>query len=100
MTGRRLRHEEIAAAIRADITSGAIAKGDMLPSARTLTKTHEASLDTVQRALAALTAEGLVTGEPGRGVRVTGTPATDTGDMAQRVAALEAQLAEHLRDHP
>jgi DNA-binding GntR family transcriptional regulator len=58
---------QLTAILRDQITSGQIAPGKLLPSARTLSQTYEVSDGTVKRAIAALRAEGLVKSVPGRG---------------------------------
>ncbi|WFE95724.1 GntR family transcriptional regulator [Micromonospora sp. WMMD987] len=66
----RPRHEQIAADLRARIMSGDLPAGSQLPSIPTLTTRYAAATATVQRALAALKAEGAVRSEMGRGVYV------------------------------
>ncbi|MFY1587541.1 GntR family transcriptional regulator [Micromonospora sp. WMMD734] len=66
----RPRHEQIAADLRARIMSGDLPAGSQLPSIPTLTTRYAAATATVQRALAALKAEGSVRSEMGRGVYV------------------------------
>jgi len=60
----------LAAALRSGIESGEIAAGSFLPSVRKLRRERGLAHKTVYRALRILTAEGLVSAEPGRGYRV------------------------------
>ncbi|SCG71484.1 GntR family transcriptional regulator [Micromonospora halophytica] len=66
----RPRHEQIAADLRARIMSGELPAGSQLPSIPTMVTSYAAATATVQRALAALKAEGAVRSEMGRGVYV------------------------------
>ncbi|MEV0155342.1 GntR family transcriptional regulator [Micromonospora sp. NPDC050686] len=66
----RPRHEQIAADLRARIMSGELPAGTQLPSIPTLVTRYAAATATVQRALAALKAEGAVRSEMGKGVYV------------------------------
>ncbi len=52
--------------------------GDRLPSVRELVARHRASALTVQRAVTALAAEGLLEPRPGRGTFVSAAPARTT----------------------
>ncbi|MEV4388321.1 winged helix-turn-helix domain-containing protein [Micromonospora sp. NPDC049580] len=63
-------YQQVADALRASITSGAIAPGQLLPSSRVLEQTYGVSRETVRRTLAVLRAEGLVVTEPSLGTRV------------------------------
>lgn len=58
-------HEQVAAAIRADITSGRLATGAELPSVRRLAAEWGISPPTALRAVATLRDEGWVTTRPG-----------------------------------
>ncbi|MET7706116.1 GntR family transcriptional regulator [Micromonospora sp. NPDC005413] len=66
----RPRHEQIAADLRARIMSGDLPTGSQLPSIPALVTRYSAATATVQRALAALKAEGSVYSEVGKGVYV------------------------------
>lgn len=61
---------ELAAAIRAQITSGQLEPGDKLPSTRQLCADYGVTSIVVRNAMIALKAEGLVEGVPGVGVFV------------------------------
>ncbi len=67
--------DRIAVALRDLATT--LPEGARLPSVRDLMREHAASPVTVQRAIAALAAEGLVTPRPGRGTFVAAPRARD-----------------------
>jgi GntR family transcriptional regulator len=58
--------EQLAAVIRAEITSGRYAPGQVLPSELALIELHSVSRNTVRRAYKLLKDEGLVTSLPSR----------------------------------
>lgn len=66
----RSRHEQIAAELRERILSGDLAPGDQLPSTSRLVESYGAANVTIQNALKALKAEGLLVGQAGKGVWV------------------------------
>ena len=69
--------------------------GERLPSVRELMARHRASPVTVQRAVAALAAEGLVDPRPGRGTFVTGRPAAKPApDLSWQAVALGARAVD------
>jgi GntR family transcriptional regulator len=65
------RFAAIAASLRRDIHSGTLASGSAVPSEAQLSARFGVSRGTVRQALAALRAEGLITGGRGRSPRVT-----------------------------
>lgn len=65
---------KIAAAIRADIATGRLKVGDMLPSRAQLAARFDAAPMTVSNAVRLLKDEGLVRGEQGRGIFVVAAP--------------------------
>jgi DNA-binding transcriptional MocR family regulator len=67
--------DRIAVALRG--LASTLPEGARLPSVRELMRVHGASPVTVQRAIAGLAAEGLVTPRPGRGTFVAAAPASD-----------------------
>jgi DNA-binding transcriptional MocR family regulator len=74
--------------------------GDRLPSVRELMARHRASPVTVQRAVAALAAEGLVEPRPGRGTFVAGRPAVEPApDLSWQAVALGARAVEEAPLH-
>lgn len=64
------RYTAIADDLRAQIDSGTLRPGARLPSHRDLAARYQVSGMTIRQALAALTAEGLITSHQGAGVRV------------------------------
>jgi GntR family transcriptional regulator len=60
------RHATIASTLREQIQSGALAAGSALPSEAQLSARYQVSRGTVRQALAALRAEGLISGGRGR----------------------------------
>ena len=73
----------------------AAAPGDRLPSVRELMARHRASPVTVQRAVAALAAEGLVEPRPGRGTFVAErAPAPAAPDLSWQAVALGARAVD------
>jgi len=95
--------------LRESIHSGKVVSGNYLPTVRELCAGHGMSIDTVQRAIRALEAEGLIVAEPGRGYRVLarandplrGCPlaylsgaSTDGSTLSE----FQSQLLRHLRD--
>ena len=79
--------ELIATALR-DLAA-TLPEGARLPSVRELMREHGASPVTVQRAIATLSAEGLVVPRPGRGTFVAAPPARNgTPDLAWQEVAL------------
>ncbi|WP_133305764.1 winged helix-turn-helix domain-containing protein, partial [Micromonospora sp. MW-13] len=63
-------HRQVAASMRTRIASGEWQPGSLLPASPRLMHEYEVGRATVQTALAALRAEGLIDMEPGIGVRV------------------------------
>ncbi|PRX49697.1 GntR family transcriptional regulator [Nonomuraea fuscirosea] len=66
----RPKHQQIAAAIRADIMAGRLSPGAQLPSTQQLVSQYTTANATVQRALSLLKDEGFLEGRPGKGVFV------------------------------
>lgn len=71
---RKPLYQQIADDLRADIESGVLPPGMVLPSARELTDRYETSKSTAEKAIAALRAEGLVESHQGRDTRVRRRP--------------------------
>jgi DNA-binding GntR family transcriptional regulator len=63
-------YRQLAALLRDDIASGALAAGERVPSAKTLSQEHGIAVGTVMRALNLLRDEGLIVAVPGRGYYV------------------------------
>ena len=68
--------------------TAAAAPGDRLPSVRDLARRHAASMLTVQRAIAALAAEGVVEPRPGRGTFVAAQRVAPPADLDWQAVAL------------
>ena len=66
-TGEQPIYEQIAAQIKAEILSGALAEGEALPSMRLLAKELRISVITTKRAYDELEAEGFIYTLPGKG---------------------------------
>ncbi|MFD8500411.1 GntR family transcriptional regulator [Amycolatopsis sp. NPDC059657] len=66
----RPRHQQIAADLRAQITSGDLPPQAQVPSTAQLRERYDAATSTVQRALADLKDEGYLVGHAGKGVFV------------------------------
>lgn len=64
---------QLANILRAQIASGELPAGRMLPSARTLSQQHDVSVGSVKRAIEILRSEGLVHTVIGRGIFVSRT---------------------------
>jgi len=60
-------YEQVRDGLRHLMVTGAIAQGERLPSVRSLASTLAINPNTIQRAYAALEAEGYLTTEPGKG---------------------------------
>lgn len=66
---------QVAADIRARIQTGLLKPGDRLPSIRLLKEQYEVSDTVIRFAMVVLKGEGLVVGQPGKGVYVVEQPA-------------------------
>jgi DNA-binding GntR family transcriptional regulator len=60
--------------LRAQIASGGLAVGAPIPSTAELKEQHDVSVTVVRRAVAELKEEGLLQGQPGKGVYVQAEP--------------------------
>jgi GntR family transcriptional regulator len=63
-------YQKVASDIRAQIKAGILKRGDKLPSTRQLCGQYDVSVTVIRFAMVQLRAEGLVIGQPGRGVFV------------------------------
>lgn len=87
-------YDQVAASVRADILSGALAPGDRLPSARDVAGALEINQHTVLHAYQRLREEGLVDLRRGRGAVVAASAAPlaelahDIDELVRRAAAL------------
>src|SRR3954453_14432656 len=73
-TDPRSPSRQIADALRFAITSGNLKPGDKLPSERELVANYAIAPQTARQAVNLLKTEGLVEGQPGRGVFVRNQP--------------------------
>lgn len=69
-------YRRIAAELRAQILAGVLKPGDKLMSTRQLMDHYEVSETVIRFVMVELKAQGLVIGQPGRGVYVAERPAT------------------------
>ena len=67
-------YEQVLYAARKAIVSGDLKPGELFPSVRALSAEYKINPNTVQKALVALRAEGLIESLPGIGNRVVETP--------------------------
>jgi GntR family transcriptional regulator len=79
-------YRQLMEAVRAEIASGRLAEGELLPSVRTVARQLEINPMTVSKAWSHLESEGVVERVRGQGMRVASVP-TD-GDPAERSRAL------------
>lgn len=86
-------HVRIADDLRREITTGELPAGEKLPSTRALMDRYGVGSQTVQNAITALQAEGLVESVRGRGTFVQ-QPDSDpsTGDLETRIRLLEERI--------
>ena len=88
---RSFRYQEIAEAIRTDLSSGELAAGSLLPSESELSAAHDVSRVTIRKALEQLRIEGLVGSRQGFGWFVGREPIRQSLDTLETI---EDQLAE------
>ena len=90
----RALYDQVAASIRSDILSGALAPGDRLPAARDVADALDINQHTVLHAYQRLRDEGLVDLRRGRGAVIAATAAPlaelahDIDELVRRAAAL------------
>ena len=88
----RTIYEQIAAQIKAEILSGALAEGEALPSMRLLAKELRISVITTKRAYEELEREGLIVTQTGRGSFVAQVSGARLRE--EQLRAVEAHLAQ------
>lgn len=90
----RRPRDQIADALRAEITGGIYPAGSRLPSIVVLSERFDVSTSTVQAALTLLQQESLVYSAGNRGTFVGSSEPVQTGsgDLDKRVASLEQQV--------
>lgn len=98
-TGRTL-YLQIADDLRSQIASGALRKGDAIPSTAELKKQYGYSSTVVRKAVEVLRNEGLLIGQPGKAVYVQATPVdvenerASIDDLAKQVGELQSEIAQ------
>jgi len=91
-------YRQIADDLRRKIAEGEIPVGSAIPSTAALTRTYGVSTTVIRAAVAQLRADGLLVGQPGKGVYVRSTPeaaaerAATVDDLSQQVEQLRAEL--------
>lgn len=90
MTGRA-KYQQVADDLRAKITAGTYDVGDDLPSTTQLMQTYAVSSTVVKFAVRELKTEGLVAGQPGKGVYVLRKP--DTPEPSPDYTELIGQIS-------
>ena len=96
------RYERIADELRRRIVSGQLAPGQLIPSARAITREWGVAAATAMRALAVLRDEGLVSARPGVGTVVATRPTRTRGRRetleqditAERIVAAAIEIAD------
>jgi DNA-binding GntR family transcriptional regulator len=84
-------YQQIADDLRAKIVSGSYAVGEALPSTAKLMEAYGGSITVVRAAIRELQTEGVLIGQPGKGVYVQRRPeagAVKPGDVASQLAEL------------
>ncbi|ARP95898.1 aminotransferase-like domain-containing protein [Bordetella genomosp. 13] len=90
----------LADTLAADIRSGRLPPGAMLPTHRQLAARHGVALASASKVYALLKAQGLVVGETGRGTFVRDRPAQQRGWDSADEARLNAGTADLSFNHP
>jgi DNA-binding transcriptional regulator YhcF (GntR family) len=109
-------YQQVADDLRSKISEGVLKVGEAIPSAAKLQESYKVSSTVVQRAINELRGEGLLIGQPGKGVFVKAVPKSeadvigDLGDLADRFAVIlrshgysgvtREQVEELLRNSP
>src|SRR6266496_2452470 len=94
----RPAYQEVADDLRRRIASAEFPVGSAIPSTAKLTKAYGVSSTVVRAAIAQLRGDGLLIGQPGKGVFVRATPeavaerAASIEDLAKQVEELRAEL--------
>jgi DNA-binding GntR family transcriptional regulator len=81
-------YQQIAADLRGQIADGRLTVGDPLPSTANLMKEYGVSITAVRAAIKLLQAEGVLMGQPGKGVFVHTVPAPAPPSVAEVVEQL------------
>ncbi len=94
----RPAYQEVASDLRRRIAAGEFPVGSAIPSTAKLTEAYGVSTTVVRAAITLLRADGLLIGQPGKGVFVRATPeaaaerAASIDDLAKQVDELRAEL--------
>jgi GntR family transcriptional regulator len=94
----RPAYQQVAEDLRQGIASGEFPVGSAIPSTSKLASAYAVSITVVRAAVAQLRADGLLIGQPGKGVFVRATPeavaerAASIEDLASQVSELRAEL--------
>jgi DNA-binding GntR family transcriptional regulator len=94
MNTDRPKYKVVYDSIRSELAGGAYEVGDRLPPLEVLMDRYGAALNTVRSAQRMLADEGLLRSEQGRGVFVTGVPATSNVPLAELIGR---KLTEAIR---
>ena len=86
----RPAYQAVGADLRRRVAAGEFPVGSAIPSTAKLTEAYGVSITVVRAAVSLLRAEGLLTGQPGKGVFVRATPE----DVAQETASVEGLVAQ------
>jgi DNA-binding GntR family transcriptional regulator len=89
-------YQQVATDLRRKIANGTYGVGDALPSTAKLMEAYNCSITVVRAAIRELQVEGLLIGQPGKGVYVQRVPdeAVPSGDLAAQVATLAATVRD------
>jgi GntR family transcriptional regulator len=94
----RPAYQQVADDLRERIAAAEFLVGAAVPSTAKLTKTYGVSSTVVRAAIAQLRAEGLLVGQPGKGVFVRATPegaaarAATVEELSEKIEELHAEL--------
>jgi DNA-binding GntR family transcriptional regulator len=94
----RPAYQQVAEDLRRRIASGEFPVGSAIPSTSKLASAHAVSITVVRAAVTQLRADGLLIGQPGKGVFVRATPeaiaerTATVDDLAKQVGELRAEL--------
>lgn len=105
-TTGQLLYLRVADAIRSQIASGHLAVDEKIPSTAELSGQHKVSIGAVRTAVKLLQNEGILIGQPGKGVYVRATPETAAEEAAalkstdEQIAGLREEVARLANQGP